>query len=108
MGLGLVQARQLADKIGITTICKWHGALPHDEALKMIANCDCMLFSSVQEGNPRRCHGGPRAGVPVICHDACGFGVAVDETCGIKVPLVSPSSSRDGSRGSAHSAWNRW
>ncbi len=95
-GPGLIQARQLGDKIGITTICKWYGALPHDEALKMIANSDCMLFSSIQEGTPAVVMEALGAGVPVICHDAGGFGVAVDETCGIKVPLVSPSSSRDG------------
>lgn len=35
-------------------------------------------------------------GLPVICHDACGMAVAVDETCGIKVPLVHPDLSIEG------------
>jgi glycosyltransferase involved in cell wall biosynthesis len=32
-------------------------------------------------------------GVPVVCHDACGMGVAVDGRCGIKVPLRDPATS---------------
>jgi glycosyltransferase involved in cell wall biosynthesis len=32
-------------------------------------------------------------GLPVVSHDACGMGVAVTETSGIKVPLNSPESS---------------
>jgi len=93
-GAGLVQARQLADEIGITTICKWHGALPHDEALKVIDGCDCMLFSSVQDATSTVVMEALMTGLPVICHDACGFGAVIDETCGIRVPLVSPSFSK--------------
>jgi glycosyltransferase involved in cell wall biosynthesis len=93
-GAGFVQARQLADKIGITTICNWHGALPHDEALKVIDGCDCMLFSSVQDATSTVVMEALMTGLPVICHDACGFGAVIDETCGIKVPLVSPSFSK--------------
>jgi glycosyltransferase involved in cell wall biosynthesis len=37
-------------------------------------------------------------GMPVICHDACGMGVAVDETSGLKVPMRDPASSVSGFR----------
>lgn len=35
-------------------------------------------------------------GVPVICHDLCGFGTVINETCGIKIPVKSPRLSCDG------------
>ena len=35
-------------------------------------------------------------GLPVICHDACGMGVAVTEMCGIKVPMRGPRISEAG------------
>lgn len=29
-------------------------------------------------------------GLPVICHDACGMGIAITDRCGIKVPMRTP------------------
>ena len=37
-------------------------------------------------------------GMPVICHDICGMSAAVNETCGIKIPLVNPQQSIRGFR----------
>jgi glycosyltransferase involved in cell wall biosynthesis len=37
-----------------------------------------------------------QAGLPVICHDICGFGAVVDDTCGIKVPVKNPEESISG------------
>jgi glycosyltransferase involved in cell wall biosynthesis len=35
-------------------------------------------------------------GVPVICHDACGFGDMVTDACGIKIALTDPETSISG------------
>ena len=35
-------------------------------------------------------------GLPVVCHDACGMRIAVDDRCGIKVPLIDPNTSIKG------------
>lgn len=32
-------------------------------------------------------------GLPIICHDVSGVSIAVNETCGIKIPLISPKDS---------------
>ena len=37
-------------------------------------------------------------GLPVLCHDACGMGVAVDDASGLKVPLRDPRTSIAGFR----------
>ena len=35
-------------------------------------------------------------GLPVVCPDACGMRIAVDNRCGIKVPLINPNTSIKG------------
>jgi len=81
----------LAIKLNIGKFCHWHGHCPHDKALEIMASCDAMLFTSVQEGTPHVILEALGFGLPVICHDSCGHGEAVNEYSGIKIPVVSPS-----------------
>ena len=74
----------------------WHGMLPLAEALKVMDQGHVFLHSSVKEGTPHVVLEALAMGLPVICHDACGMGVAVDERCGIKVPLRDPLTSSNG------------
>ena len=74
----------------------WHGMLPLDHALKVMDQGHVFLHSSVKEGTPHVVLEALGMGLPVICHDACGMGIAVNETCGIKVPLVDPLTSSSG------------
>jgi glycosyltransferase involved in cell wall biosynthesis len=57
-----------------------------------------LIHSSVKEGTPHVVLESMAQGMPVICHDACGMGVAVDENSGIKVPLHDPATSVAGFR----------
>lgn len=45
-------------------------------------------------------------GMPVICHDACGMGVAVDESSGLKVEMRDPKTSVAGFREAILRLWN--
>jgi len=85
--------RRLGRELGIDGHCRWVGAVEHEEAQRMIAESDVMLLTSVQEATTTVVMEALSAGVPVVCHDICGFGAVVDETCGIKIPLVNPKSS---------------
>lgn len=78
---------------------KWHGMVDRDTALQVMNRAHVLLHSSVKEGTPHVVLEALSLGLPVVCHDACGMGVAVDESCGIKVPLVNPEASVDGFRG---------
>ena len=82
--------KSLAERLGVAAFCCWHGTLPHDEALEIIRRSDVMLFTSLQEGTPTVVVEAIQSGVPVICHDLCGFGTIVTETSGIKIPVRSP------------------
>jgi glycosyltransferase involved in cell wall biosynthesis len=83
--------KKLASRLGIAAMCAWYGRLDHDRALAEMRSCDAMLVCSLMEGTSNALMEALSLGVPVICHDAHGSAAAVDESCGIKVPLRSPS-----------------
>jgi glycosyltransferase involved in cell wall biosynthesis len=70
--------------------------LTQSEAVNHVSQADVLAFTSVQEGTPHAVLEALSLGVPVICHDACGMGVAVNHTCGLKLPMTSPVASVNG------------
>ncbi|MEO0513838.1 MAG: glycosyltransferase [Planctomycetota bacterium] len=89
LGDGLENSRwkQLAVALGVNDQIEWAGMIPHDEAVQKMARADALVLTSLQEGTPHVVTESLSEGVPVLCHDACGMGEAVDETCGLKVPM---------------------
>jgi glycosyltransferase involved in cell wall biosynthesis len=83
----------LAKKFRIDSSVKWYGWIEHDEAIKIISQSDIMLLTSIQDSTTSVVMEALKLGVPVICHDMCGFGTVIDETCGIKIPVINPSRS---------------
>jgi glycosyltransferase involved in cell wall biosynthesis len=82
-----------AQRLGIADCIRWTGMLPHAAALREVAESDAMAFTSIQEGTPHAVLESLSLAVPVLCHDACGMGVAVNDDCGIKLPMIDPASS---------------
>lgn len=87
--------KKLAIKMGVGDFLRWHGRLTHDKALAVMNSSHVLVFTSLKEGTPHVVLEALSLGLPVICHDACGMGTVVDETCGIKVPLKNPRLSVD-------------
>lgn len=85
--------KALAETIGVSSICRWYGRLSHDRSMAVIGENDIMLFTSLKEGTPAVVLEAIQAGVPVICHDKCGFATLITETAGIKVPVSDPNTS---------------
>ncbi len=83
---------KLATKLGLKT-CRWHGRLPHAEVRKIMRRADVMLITSIREGTPHVLLEGLECGLPIICHDTCGMGSVVTDSCGYKIPLESPRAS---------------
>jgi glycosyltransferase involved in cell wall biosynthesis len=79
--------KTLAAKLGLTPYITWTGQIPRDRAIEQMRDADVFVFTSVQEGTSSVVMEAMSLGLPVICHDACGMGVAVDESCGIKVSM---------------------
>jgi glycosyltransferase involved in cell wall biosynthesis len=85
---------RLSKELSLNGHCVWHGAQPHDRALALIDAADALLFTSVQDATATVVVEALQSGVPVICHDAFGFGGIVDSSCGLKVPMRNPDASR--------------
>jgi glycosyltransferase involved in cell wall biosynthesis len=85
--------RALAAELGLADRIRWTGWLPYRLALAEIESADALVFTGVQEGTPHVVLEALSRAVPVVCHDACGMGVAVTSACGLKIPLRDPATS---------------
>jgi glycosyltransferase involved in cell wall biosynthesis len=92
VGSGICEGKwkSLAEQMHVSSQCHWYGNLPHNQALEIIRQSDVMLFTSLQEATATVVVEALQYSVPVICHDLCGFGTLIDETCGIKIPARNP------------------
>lgn len=82
--------------LGLAGMVKRHGHQPREAALAMMKQSHVLIHSSVKEGTPHVILEALSMGLPVICHDACGMGIAVSDECGIKVNLIDPTTSIQG------------
>lgn len=88
--------RAMSEELGISDRVVWHGMLPRDEAVNAMSQCDVLVHTSLKEATGTVTMEALGLGLPVICHDACGMGVAIDDRCGIKIPLETPKTSIEG------------
>lgn len=88
--------RKMTGKVGLINQVVWHGKVSHTEAQDLMNSCHILVHTALKEGTPHVVLEAMSLGLPVICHDACGMGVAVNESCGIKIPLFNPKVSIDG------------
>jgi len=102
-GLQTETWKALAHKLQVDDLITWTGQLSRDRALEEMRDADVFAFTSVQEGTSTVVMEALAMGLPVICHDACGMAVAINETSGIKVPMDSPEVSQAGFAGAIRS-----
>ncbi len=95
--------KRLAADLGLTDRITWAGFIPRQDALVAMHGADVLVLTSLQEGTPHVVMEALACGLPVFCHDACGMGEAVDDTCGIKVPMTDPATSIAGFAGAIRS-----
>jgi glycosyltransferase involved in cell wall biosynthesis len=96
----------LANDLGLEKCVRWHGRVTHEQAQGLMSSGHALIHSSVKEGTPHVVLEAMSLGMPVICHDACGMGVAVDESSGLKVAMHNPGSSVAGFRDAILRLWN--
>ncbi|MCW1912688.1 glycosyltransferase [Luteolibacter sp. GHJ8] len=92
------RCKAMAASLGIAASVHWAGSVGHAEAQELMARGHVLVHSSLKEGTPHVVLEALSQALPVICHDACGMGVAVTEECGIKVPMLDPDTSIRGFR----------
>jgi glycosyltransferase involved in cell wall biosynthesis len=83
----------LAEQLGVRHMIRWMGKLRLPDALAQMRQSDALVFTSLMEAASHVTLEAISMGLPVLCHDACGMCIAVNEFCGIKVPLVDADTS---------------
>lgn len=82
--------KKLADKYKIQDACIWHGWLEKEEAISIMQQGHVFSITSISDLTSTVTLEALSYGLPIICLDHCGFAHAVNETCGIKVPVDTP------------------
>jgi len=66
---------------------EWKGRVSHEQAIKAMSQGDLLVHTGLREGTPHVVLEALSLGMPVICHDAGGMGTAINDSCGVRVPL---------------------
>ncbi len=82
---------KLAKELNINTHCHFHGWLSRECAMEVMQKAHVMLITSLRDLTSSVTVEALALGLPIVCLDHCGFAEVVDETCGIKIPVATPS-----------------
>ena len=86
------ELKEEAKALGLNNI-EWIRNVDRAGVFKMMSEADFFIHTSLREGTPHVIMEALSTCLPVICHDAFGMGIAINDDCGIKVPLISPADS---------------
>ena len=67
----------------------WIEKVSHDEIFTLMGEADFFVHTSMREATSNVIPEALSMSLPVICHDSDGMSIAINETCGIKIPLIS-------------------
>lgn len=90
------QWQALARRLGIDGRVRFNGWLAREQALALMAGSHAMLITSLRDLTSTVTVEALALGLPVVCPDHCGFADAVDDDCGVRVPVDSPRRTIDG------------
>lgn len=88
--------KDLAKNLGVNSCIEWFGQVNRKSVFDIMSNSDLLMHSSYREATSHVIPEALSHGLPVICHDINGMSIAVDDKCGLKVPLISPEKSIEG------------
>jgi len=87
--------KELAAELKLKNI-EWIKEVQHSAVFELMAKADFFVHTSIQEATSSVITEALTMGLPVICHDAFGMSIAINDKCGFKVPLTSPEESVKG------------
>jgi len=83
--------RAVAEELRITDMVRFVGKVPHAEMHQLYATHDVFLFPSLHDSGAQVIGEAMAHGLPVVCLDLGGSGIAVDASCGVVVPTKARS-----------------
>mgnify|MGYP002623175743 CR=1 FL=1 len=87
------QYQHIAQELGISDICEWHGKVENHKVHEMMREEDVFFFTSIAEATSTVIPEAINNGLPIVCFDTCGFGPLVTDKIGCKVQLSTPGQS---------------
>lgn len=91
----LEKMKSLAQSLQLKNI-QWLSNVNREVVFQLMSEADLFVHTSIREATSSVIPEALSTGLPVICHDANGMSLAINETCGIKVPLINPGDSISG------------
>ncbi len=82
--------KRKAEKLGLKEKCIWYGWLPLHEVHYVYKKGHVFCITSVHDLTSTVLMEALSFGLPVISLDHCGFSYVVDDSCGIKIPVIRP------------------
>lgn len=82
--------KKLARKLQVDHMVTFHGFMPHDKVLPFMQQCHVFCSASIKEGGTATvtlealC-----CGLPLVALNHCGFASVIDDSCGIRIPILS-------------------
>jgi len=89
------EMKGLAQSLRLENI-DWIPNVNRETVFKLMSEADLFVHTSLREATSSVIPEALSTGLPVICHDANGMSLAINNTCGIKIPLINPETSING------------
>ena len=83
----------LCQQLQVQEMVTWTGQIPFQQVREELERQDAFVITSLQEGTPNVVMEALAAGLPVICHGVGGMSLAIDESCGFRIPLADRQTS---------------
>jgi glycosyltransferase involved in cell wall biosynthesis len=83
----------LCQQLQVQEMVTWIGQVPFQRVREELDSQDALVSTSLQEGTSNVLLEALAAGLPVICHGIGGMSLAIDESCGVKIPLTDRQTS---------------
>jgi glycosyltransferase involved in cell wall biosynthesis len=83
----------LSQQLELQEMVTWAGQVPFHRVRDELESHDALLITSLQEGTPNVVMEALAAGLPIVCHGVGGMSLAVNESCGFKLPLTDREAS---------------
>ena len=88
--------QRLANQLALQQNVVWEGFVQLEKAHAIMDTCHVCAITSIKEAASVVTLEALSLGLPVICHDACGMGLAITDGCGVKIPMRDPETSIQG------------
>jgi glycosyltransferase involved in cell wall biosynthesis len=83
----------LGQQLQVQEMATWTGQVPFQRVREELEGQDALVITSLQESTSSVLLEALAAGLPVICHSVGGMSFAIDESCGVKIPLADRQTS---------------